>query len=155
MDKKKIIKYFMVILFVLISGASPSVVRAGIMAIILILSEILSRAPNTYSTVATTAIFILLYNPFIICDIGFLLSFGGTLGIRFFNKKITETMKNKFPKISETSFGKIVFESLSDFENKVYSEMKKGLKGKEIAEKMKVNPKIIYNCVYRIKSKLY
>lgn len=44
---------------------------------------------------------------------------------------------------------------LSDFENKVYSEMKKGLKGKEIAEKMKVNPKIIYNCVYRIKSKLY
>lgn len=104
---------FMVILFVLISGASPSVVRAGIMANILILSEILSRAPDTYSTVATTAIFILLYNPFIICDIGFLLSFGGTLGILFLNQKITETMKNKFPKISETSFGKIVFESLS------------------------------------------
>lgn len=91
----------MIILFVLVSGATSSVVRAGIMAIILILSDILSRAPTTISTVATTAIVILLYNPLIICDVGFLLSFGGTLGIILLNNPILEWFNKKNVIISQ------------------------------------------------------
>lgn len=44
---------------------------------------------------------------------------------------------------------------LSELENKVYKELKKGLKGKEIAEKLNISSKTIYNCVYRIKSKMH
>lgn len=107
------ITIFMVILFVLISGASPSVVRAGVMAIILILSEILARSPNTISTVATTAVLILLYNPLIICDVGFILSFGGTLGIIFLNQKITNWFNKKFFVISENKFFKYILDMLT------------------------------------------
>ena len=98
-----------VILFVLVSGATPSVVRAGIMAIILILSEILSRQPNTYATIAVTAVLILLYNPLIICDVGFILSFGGTLGIVLLNTKISK----KFYFLSENKLFKSIAEMLS------------------------------------------
>lgn len=95
-----------VILFVFVSGASPSVVRAGLMAILTIVAELLARAPTTYATVATSALLILLYNPFIICDIGFLLSFGGTLGILFFytklQKKLTEWGKEHFPRVASS-----------------------------------------------------
>lgn len=93
----------MIILFILISGASPSVVRAGLMAILLILAEILARASSTYTTVATTAFFILLYNPFVICDIGFLLSFGGTLGILFFKQVLQDKLITRF----NTTFPKL------------------------------------------------
>lgn len=101
---------FMIILFVLISGASPSVVRAGIMAIILIFSEILGRAANTFSTIATTAIIMLLSNPLIICDIGFLLSFGGTVGIVLLNNIFTEYFNIKFCIVSNNKLFKYVLE---------------------------------------------
>lgn len=107
------ITIFAVILFVLVSGASPSVVRAGIMAVILILSEVLARQPNTISTVASTALIILLYNPFIICDIGFILSFGGTIGIILLNKPITDMIVNKFYLIKDNRFFKYILEMLS------------------------------------------
>lgn len=103
----------MIILFVLISGASPSVARAGVMAIILILSEIMSRAPNTFSTIASTAFFILLYNPLIICDVGFLLSFGGTIGIVLFNKVFLEYIQFKFPYLANNSLIKYFLELLT------------------------------------------
>ncbi len=90
------ISIIMIVLFVLISGASPSVVRAGIMASILIFSEILGRQPNTISSISFTAFIMLLFNPLIICDIGFLLSFGGTIGIVLFNNVITNYISFKF-----------------------------------------------------------
>lgn len=107
------ITIFMIILFVLISGASPSVVRAGLMAILLILSEILARAPNIYSTVATTAFIILLFNPFILCDVGFILSFGGTLGILFFNQVIQEKINQTFPSLIDKPILKSFVDMLS------------------------------------------
>ena len=108
-----IISIFMIILFVLISGASPSVVRAGIMAIILIISEILARQPDTKSTIAITASIILLYNPFIICDVGFILSFGGTLGIVALNTKIIDIFNKKFLIFAENKIFKYIIETLS------------------------------------------
>lgn len=86
----------MVILFIFISGATPSVVRAGVMAIILIMSEILSKQPSILSTIATSAIIILIYNPITICDVGFILSFGGTLGIILLNDSIKNYFTKKF-----------------------------------------------------------
>ncbi len=96
---KSISNYFSIItivIFILIAGTSPSVVRAGIMAIILIISEVFSKEPCTLSTVSVTCLLMLLYNPYIICDVGFLLSFGGTIGIVLLYKKI----KSKFESLN-------------------------------------------------------
>jgi len=107
------ITIIMIILFVLISGASPSVVRAGIMAIILILSEILARQPNTISSVAFTALLILLYNPLIIYDIGFILSFGGTIGIILLNPLVKEFLNYKLSFFSQFKLVRYIFDMLS------------------------------------------
>ena len=108
-----IITILTISIFVLISGASASVVRAGIMAIIIILAEIFARAPNTYATVAVSALLILLYNPFIICDIGFILSFGGTLGIVLLNEKIKLKIEKSISFIAKYKLVSIIIDMLS------------------------------------------
>ena len=107
------VSIFIIIIFVLICGASPSVVRSAIMAIILILSEILSKKPHTLTTIFITCLIMLLYNPFIICDVGFLLSFGGTLGIVLFSKRIQSFFQKncrllKFETLSVTLSAQII-----------------------------------------------
>ena len=72
------ISILFIIFFVFISGASPSVVRAGIMAILTLISNILFKRPNSIINLMASAFFILVYNPISILNIGFLLSFAGT-----------------------------------------------------------------------------
>lgn len=77
-----------VIFFVFVSGASPSVVRAGIMAILNLIANILFKRPDSILNVISSSFFILVYNPLSILNIGFLLSFAGTIGILIFSKEI-------------------------------------------------------------------
>lgn len=97
-----------IILFAILSGMSASVVRAAIMTIVIVLSEFLIQKPNTYTSISFSALLILLYNPIIIYDIGFLLSFSGTLGIIIFNKRIHAFLESKIKVNKEKVFGKIV-----------------------------------------------
>ena len=96
---KKISNYIVVIfliIFMLVAGCSPSVVRATIMGIIIIIAEIIARKPNIYASLSTSALIILIYNPLSIFDIGFILSFGGTIGIVLLYEKINTWILNKF-----------------------------------------------------------
>lgn len=72
------ISILFIIFFVFISGASPSVVRAGIMAILNLIANILFKQPNSVRNLIASAFLILIYNPVTILNIGFLLSFAGT-----------------------------------------------------------------------------
>jgi len=80
---KRIAYYFCIFcicLFMLLTGMdSASVVRAGIMGIIMLLSKIFYRKLDIYNSIALSVIIILLNNPFAILDIGFLLSIFATL----------------------------------------------------------------------------
>lgn len=74
-----------VIFFVLFVGASASVVRAGIMGIIVLLSARLGRLSKVGSILAFTAALMLLLNPYVlIWDAGFQLSFASTIGLIYF-----------------------------------------------------------------------
>lgn len=64
-----------IILFTLLTGALAAVVRASIMGILILLSKILYRKIDIYSSLATSAIIIFLNNPFAIYDIGLWLSY--------------------------------------------------------------------------------
>lgn len=97
-----------IVLFSMLSGMSASVVRAAIMAIVIILSEFLIQKPNTYASISFSALLILLYNPITIYDVGFVLSFSGTIGIIIFNKKISELLESKIKINKDKKIGKII-----------------------------------------------
>ena len=85
----------MIVVFILVSGSSASVVRAGIMAIIVIISDMIFKKPDTLSSLAFSALLILIFNPYTIFDIGFIMSFGGTIGIILFNNKVANYLKSR------------------------------------------------------------
>lgn len=84
-----IITIINLLIFIIITGASYSVVRACIMANVVIGAKICYRKENFFTSICISLIIILIQNPFAINDIGLKLSFMGTAGIVIFNKSIT------------------------------------------------------------------
>lgn len=76
-----IITIIFLILFMYIVDFSPSVVRASIMGIILLLSIILYKENDVLTTISLSILLILLENPYKILNIGLLLSYFATIGI--------------------------------------------------------------------------
>lgn len=95
------ISIFFLILFMLISGASASVCRATLMIILSICADIFFLKSDTFSNILTSAFVLILLNPLVIYDLGFILSFGGTLGIVLLSKDFTRLFK-RLGKLSET-----------------------------------------------------
>lgn len=73
-----------VIFYVLLTGASPSVVRAGIMAVVFLTSFVIERETYSINTLAFAAFLILWLDPQNIFDVGFQLSFISVLAILLF-----------------------------------------------------------------------
>jgi len=67
--------------FGLVAGAQPSVVRATVMGLLLLLSVLLERESQVMNALALAALVLLLWRPGDLCDPGFLLSFAATAGI--------------------------------------------------------------------------
>jgi ComEC/Rec2-related protein len=70
-----------IVVYTLLSGAGPAALRAGIMGILLVLAPHIGRAYNIYTALSLTALLMSAIDPLVIWDVGFLLSFLGTLGI--------------------------------------------------------------------------
>lgn len=81
------------IFFAALVEFTPSVTRSCIMAILQLLANILFKRSDTYQNLAISSFIILLLNPYAILDIGFQLSFGGTIGIIIFSNKILNNEK--------------------------------------------------------------
>jgi competence protein ComEC len=67
--------------YTFLSGGSPASLRAGIMGIVLVLAPRFGRVYNVYNALAVTALLMSAFDPFVLWDAGFQLSFFGTLGI--------------------------------------------------------------------------
>jgi competence protein ComEC len=67
--------------YVVLSGAGPAAVRAGIMGALLVLAPRLGRAYNLYTALAFAALLMSAWSPYVLWDVGFQLSLLGTLGI--------------------------------------------------------------------------
>ena len=67
--------------YVLLTGASPSVVRAGLMAMIGLIAARLNRLKDGLNVLAAAALAMLLYDPYYLSDIAFQLSFAVTAGL--------------------------------------------------------------------------
>ena len=80
--------------FVIMTGAEPSVVRAGIMGMILLLAEHQGRAYSFRNAIALTAFAMLLFDPRALTDdVGFQLSFAALLGLVYIQPWLTKRLK--------------------------------------------------------------
>lgn len=82
----KIITSFVILIYMAMVNFTPSVVRAGITGIVFTLSNFFYRKNDVWQSLGLALFVILLYNPFLIQDVGLELSFAGTLGIIVFQK---------------------------------------------------------------------
>ncbi len=74
--------------FALITGGSPSVLRAATMFSFLIVGMAFSRYTNIYNTLAASAFVLLCINPLLLRQVGFQLSYLAVLGIIYFQPRI-------------------------------------------------------------------
>lgn len=70
-----------VILFILMTGGSASVTRAGIMQLIWLAAYFINREADSVNSLFLACGIILLANPFAVADVGLWLSFSATLGL--------------------------------------------------------------------------
>lgn len=89
-----ILSIFILIIYMFITNFSPSITRAGIMGIIMIFSKLIYRKNDIYTSMSISLLLILIYNPFLIKNLGLQLSYGGVIGIVIFNKSILKFLKN-------------------------------------------------------------
>lgn len=75
-------------LFALLTGASPSVLRAATMFSFIAIGKHIERQNNIYNSLAAAAFFTLLWNPYMLMQVGFQLSYLAVLSIVFFQPKL-------------------------------------------------------------------
>jgi competence protein ComEC len=81
----------------LLTGFSPAVCRAAVMLSLIITGKTYSRYINTLNILAVSAFALLLYDPFLITDVGFQLSYLAVAGLIIFQPIVYQwlTFKNK------------------------------------------------------------
>lgn len=92
--KSKITAIFVLIAYMFITGFSVSVVRASIMGIISCMAFIVYRKSDTLNNIAIAAFVTLINNPYSILGMSFLLTYGGTIGIIYFNPIVEKIIKS-------------------------------------------------------------
>ncbi|XWN35312.1 MAG: ComEC/Rec2 family competence protein [Roseivirga sp.] len=75
-------------LYALVTGLSPSVLRATLMFTLVALAQSLGRQSNIYNTLASSAFLLLLGAPRLIFDVGFQLSYLAVLGIVYLQPRM-------------------------------------------------------------------
>ena len=93
---RKVLTSLVLFMYLYLVDFSASATRAVIMSNIVILQMLFYRKQDTITTIAFSSIIILINNPYAILNIGFLLSYGGTIGIILFVNKISIESKEDF-----------------------------------------------------------
>ncbi len=86
--QRALILMFVLGLFALLSYGEPSVIRASVMAVLVILAGVLGRRLELNQVIAMTAAVILLVDPVQLFDIGFQLSFVTAWGLIYFTPRV-------------------------------------------------------------------
>lgn len=74
--------------YAFITGLSPSVLRATIMFSVILIGNCFNRKSYIYNTIALSAFFLLIYNPFYLYHVGFQLSYSAVTAIVFLQPKL-------------------------------------------------------------------
>ena len=75
--------------FALLTGASPSVLRAAVMFSFIVAGNAFKRNGSVYNSLCASAFLLLCFNPFLLWDVGFQLSYLAVLGIVIAQRSIS------------------------------------------------------------------
>jgi competence protein ComEC len=78
-----------IVFYMFLTGAQPPVVRATLMAAVIIIGEGLQRDTNIYNSLGVAALLILLWQPLQLFQLGFQLSFAAVLGIAYLYRPLS------------------------------------------------------------------
>lgn len=87
---KIILPFLLIWFYSLLSGLSPSVLRAATMFSFLLIAELFSRKIPPENSLAASAFVLLMINPLMLVNVGFQLSFIAVAGIMFIYKRLNE-----------------------------------------------------------------
>lgn len=92
---KTFISILMIWVYAMLTGFSPAVCRAAVMISMVITGNTFSRYINTLNILALSAFILLLYNPLLITDVGFQLSYLAVFGLVVFKPLISNWFEFK------------------------------------------------------------
>ena len=96
---------FIVFLYTLMTGFPPSIVRASVMLLLILIGKLMYRETSGVSLIFMAGLIILIFKPEFICDVGFQLSFLVTLGLIIcvpsINSVLSDVEKNYIQKIKK------------------------------------------------------
>lgn len=82
--------------YAFITGLAPSVLRATIMFSVILIGQTLNRKSYIYNTIALSAFFLLIHNPFHLYHVGFQLSYSAVFAIVFLQPKLYKLIYIKY-----------------------------------------------------------
>jgi len=82
-------------MFSLMTGASASVLRSAVMFTCIIIGNVMNRKASIYNSLAASAFLLLCYNPYLVWDVGFQLSYLAIIGIVWLQKPIQNLFSPK------------------------------------------------------------
>jgi competence protein ComEC len=98
--KKSIIGIIILILYVGLTGIQPSILRASLMGITILLAQVIERKPDSLGTLLWSGFLLLIGHPLWIWDLGFQLSFLATFALLVTSPSIQKKLDFLPPKIS-------------------------------------------------------
>ncbi len=87
-----IISSILIVAFMAITGFTPSVTRAGIMQLFVLLAPVFGAEPDMPTSMSASLFPILLFNPYALASVSFQLSFGAMAGIIFITPRLHTAM---------------------------------------------------------------
>jgi competence protein ComEC len=100
-ERAKIIATIFGILYYMeLTGATPSVVRASLMAIVVLLAKLFQQRTNVYNSLGVSAVLLLVYDPLQMFDAGCQLSYSAVFSMVYFYPKLALLIK-KIPESLE------------------------------------------------------
>ncbi|MEM6643922.1 MAG: ComEC/Rec2 family competence protein [Bacteroidota bacterium] len=82
--------------YAMVTGLSPSVLRAATMFSAIAVGKAFSKETNVYNTLGVAAFFLLCYDPYLIYSVGFQLSFAAVFGIVYLQPKLYSLIKTRY-----------------------------------------------------------
>jgi competence protein ComEC len=89
-----------VVIYTLLVGASPAVVRAALMGLLYLFGRYIGRPSYAPVSLGAAAVALTAWNPHVLWDLGFLLSFAATAGLMLYTEPLARTVESALGRVT-------------------------------------------------------
>ncbi|HOT92061.1 MAG TPA: ComEC/Rec2 family competence protein [Anaerolineae bacterium] len=101
-------------LYTILVGATAAVMRAAVMATVMIIARREERSTHGPTSLAAAAVVMALINPYVLWDVGFQLSLAATLGLILYTEPLTRGFQRFFERLTDQERAQRIVGVLSD-----------------------------------------